>query len=233
MIYYLNMIIDAEIIRSEDGSDTLIHPTLGDSYHSTRGAVGEARHVYINAGFMEICKTHGSVRVFEMGFGSGLNAVLTYEEALKTGVTVHYTSVELYPLSLSTVDKLNYFNDNATLRDIFMRMHEAAWNEDVELSPNFILHKVEGSLLDTVLYPTYDLVYFDAFAPDTQCDLWSEAVFTQLHGAMSDGGILVTYCAKGDVKRGLRGAGFSVERLQGALGKRHMVRAIRLKILDF
>lgn len=168
-----------------------------------------------------------------MGFGSGLNAMLTYNEAQKQGEPVHYTAVELYPLSIATINNLNYFKDNDNLRKIFIRMHSAAWNEDVRISENFTIHKIEESLLDVKMHPFYDLVYFDAFAPDTQNKLWNSHVFSKLHDAMSENGILVTYCAKGDVKRALRSAGFAVERLQGALGKRHMVRAKRLKIGDF
>ncbi len=214
-----------EIITSDDGSHTLRHPSLGDTYHSTRGAVGEAQHVFIEAGFDRV--PGPEKRIFEMGFGSGLNALLTLKRAIKTGCRVTYHAVETDPVPMEIVRQLNYITADDPLYPAFLAMHEAAWNEPVEIHPAFTLKKHAESLLSTELDATFDIVYFDAFAPETQPELWSETVFRKLFERTAPEGILVTYSAKGEVKQALRAAGWEVGRLPGALGKRHMVRATK------
>ncbi len=211
---------------TEDGSATLRSPVCGDTYHSTRGAVGESRHVFIGNGFMQ---TGGDpVRILEAGFGTGLNAWLTYLEAARQGRAVEYTAVELYPVPEDVAAGLNYTEDPH-----FAAMHRTEWGVRTSIADHFALLKMQADLAVTDFsgnLALFDLVYYDAFAPDTQPELWTAELFARIYGAMADGGILVTYSSKGDVKRALRAAGFTVERLPGALGKRHMLRGRKLKV---
>lgn len=220
------MHVSPELLKTDDGSDTLRHPLLGDYYHSTRGAVGEAQHIFIRAGFDFSDKKN--IRIFEVGFGSGLNALLTLQRAAESDRQVKYQAVELYPVASETVQQLNYTGNDKNLAATYRKMHDCPWNEKVKISDNFSLKKIENSLLDIELDTIFDVIYFDAFAPETQPEMWSEEVFSKLYAHTAPGGILVTYSSKGEVKRALRAAGYEVKRLEGALGKRHMVRAQRI-----
>lgn len=214
-----------KIVISDDGSSTLTHPVLGDSYHSTAGAVGEAMHVYIGNGLLEVAALKRSINVFEMGLGGGLNLLLTIQCAIDRGLTINYLAVEQYPVDLSVVEHLNYRNFVSPLAyDLFTAAHRAPWGEVVVLSPFFTIHKVDKPLQEVVFEDnSIDLVYFDAFAPDTQPELWSEEIFGAIFKALCFGGVLVTYSAKGVVKRALRAVGFEVKRRSGALGKHHQL----------
>ncbi|MDR0955109.1 MAG: tRNA (5-methylaminomethyl-2-thiouridine)(34)-methyltransferase MnmD [Rikenellaceae bacterium] len=217
--------IRPEIVPTEDGSPTLRHPALGEMYHSLRGAVGESEHVFIRAGFDRIEKPH--LRIFEMGFGTGLNALLTLRRAHEAGKTVEYLAVERYPVAPEVASALGYESPDNRFFDAFEAMHRAPWGEAVEVDPRFRLTKVCGSLPEIEFDAIFDVIYFDAFAPDTQPELWTEAIFRRLYEHTAPGGVLVTYSAKGTVKQALRSAGYRVERLPGALGKRHMIRAVK------
>ncbi|MDR2912468.1 MAG: tRNA (5-methylaminomethyl-2-thiouridine)(34)-methyltransferase MnmD [Alistipes sp.] len=216
--------VTPEIEITADGSATLRSPMHGDTYHSLRGAVGEARHVFIEAAFRQ--STGAPVRVLEMGFGTGLNAWLTLEEAERTGRRVDYTAVELHPVPEEVAARLGYTSD---LR--FAALHSAPWGEWSRPAEGFRLLKLQGEMTEILaksdFSATFDIVYWDAFAPDTQPALWSEEIFARVFEATASGGVLVTYSSKGDVRRALQAAGFAVERLPGALGKRHMLRASR------
>lgn len=212
------MKINPTIEPTADGSQTLRHPLLGETYHSVNGAAAESEHVFIRAGFGACSRPH--VRILEAGFGSGLNALLTAQAAGRTGQTVEYTAVELYPVAPDTVARMSLATD-----PLFLALHSAAWGETCRITDRFALRKVEGDLADTRFDTTFDVVYFDAFAPDSQPELWTPELFGRIFEAVEPGGILVTYSAKGDVKRALRQAGFEVSRLPGAPGKRHMLRA--------
>ncbi len=225
-----------ELLTTDDGSHTLRHPLLGDCYHSGRGAVGESMHVFIGAGMLHRLNGGNNagpnttpLQILEAGFGSGLNALLTFRQAQQSGCSVGYTAVELYPIDLSVASVLNYRTiDEGTYAAAFDAMHAAPWDEPTAISSFFSLHKIRLPLQEYAGgVGRFDLVYFDAFSPDTQPELWSEELFVRLHGMMAAGGVLVTYSSKGMVKRNLRAAGFSVERLPGALGKRHMLRAVK------
>ena len=219
-----------------DGSATLRSPLHGDTYHSTRGARGEAEHVFIEAGFRQVAAdtTADPVRILEMGFGTGLNAWLTFEMAMQHHRSVEYTAIELYPVPEDVTAQLGYTADSR-----FAAMHAAPWGEWAEPAERFRLRKLHGNaveILGTGLSSQdgkhtdgpIDLVYWDAFAPDTQPELWTNDIFASVAALMAPRGILVTYSSKGDVKRALQSAGFTVERLAGALGKRHMLRATKL-----
>jgi tRNA U34 5-methylaminomethyl-2-thiouridine-forming methyltransferase MnmC len=209
-----------EIETTADGSATLRSPLHGDTYHSLRGAVGEARHVFIDAGFSQT--TTDSVKIFELGLGTGLNVWLTLLEARREGRSVEYTAVELYPVPCEVAARLGYTDDPR-----FMALHTAPWGEWSEPAEGFRLLKLHADFADTNFTTKFDVVYWDAFAPGTQPELWTPELFAHIHRAMAPGGVLVTYSSKGDVRRALQAAGFEVERLPGALGKRHMLRAIK------
>lgn len=220
------MRITPYIETTQDGSATLRHPALGETYHSLRGAVGESMHVFIRHG-LEFAAAHfgdapgdgGALHIFEVGFGSGLNAWLTLEYARRHGLSVEYTAVEMFPVDTDTALRLGYTDD-----PLFRAMHDAPWDTPVQITDGFTLCKTEADFTQFVPRGPIDLVFFDAFAPDVQPGLWAPGRFSALHEAMTPGAVLVTYSAKGIVKQNLREAGFEVHRLPGALGKRHMLR---------
>ncbi len=204
--------------QTADGSATLFVPGLDEHYHSVKGARTESVHVFIDMG-LRACPV-AAPRVLEVGFGTGLNALLTWDEAERARRPVFYTTLELYPLRLDEALSLGY---GGRLR----ALHEAEWEREVLLSPCFTLCKRQADFT-TLPLPAgaFDVVYFDAFAPDKQPAMWTEERFAALFAALSPGGILATYCAKGEVRRRLQRAGFCVERLPGPPGgKREILRA--------
>lgn len=215
------------IESTADGSDTLFVPSLNEHYHSVNGAIQESMHVYIESGLKQCSKE--IINVLEIGFGTGLNAFLTLREANETK-NIHYTGIELYPLSEQIISNLNYTKDlNPIEQDLFNRLHQTEWNREIEITSCFNLKKIQTdfSKLDFSLNTTIDLIYFDAFAPEKQKEMWSQNLFDFLYTYTNSGGILTTYCAKGVVRRMLQQAGYIVERLQGPPGKREMLRAIK------
>lgn len=208
-----------------DGSNTLFVPELDEHYHSIKGALTESEHIFIKMGL-----NHSLVKsphVLEIGFGTGLNAFLTLLEAEKQQRTVHFTSIEQFPLEASIIHKLTYPETIAPKEsEKFYALHTAPWNQDVEISSYFTLHKIKGDFTRFSFQSHYDIVYFDAFAPEKQPEMWSLSLFEKLYQQMNAGGILTTYCAKGTVRRMLQAAGFTVERLPGPpKGKREILRA--------
>lgn len=207
-----------------DGSDTLYSSHLGEAYHSLNGAITESRHVFIEAGLY--AHAHQHVTIFEVGFGTGLNALLTWQSAVEKGLTIHYHSIEAFPLEPDLANSLHFPQAAPALApDALMRLHDATWGQPVKLDSAFTLFKHKGDALTHTFEVNHDLVYFDAFSPDVQPELWEESFLKRLYDAMNQGGILVTYCAKGEVRRRLQRAGFFVERLPGPPGKREMLRA--------
>lgn len=203
-----------------DGSPTLYLPGMDEHYHSTNGAVGESKHVYIGAGLNQCLKNR--IHVLEMGFGTGLNAFLTALEAERRGVRIFYTGLEKYPLPKETIERLRYSNDNEAL---FQEIHAVEWGKAVPVRACFTIEKLCTDFSEFSFPGPYDVVYYDAFAPDKQPEVWSQELFDALFNALSPAGILTTYCAKGQVRRRMRQAGFMVERLPGPPGKREMLRA--------
>lgn len=212
------------IKTTEDGSTTIYVPELDEHYHSTHGAIQESMHVFIEAGLNQISKNE--ISVFEMGFGTGLNCLLTWLNRRSNKVS--YTSIEKYPVETDLATQLN-FNDALQLdqnhAEKFYTMHQAEWDVLAEIHPQFLLRKIEVDIRDYTFESGFDLVYFDAFAPEVQPKLWKQDIFQKLFDAMNVGGILTTYCAKGVVRRTLQSVGFVVERLPGPPGKREMLRA--------
>jgi tRNA U34 5-methylaminomethyl-2-thiouridine-forming methyltransferase MnmC len=217
--------MNTDVKTTLDGSSTLYVPGLNEHYHSINGAVQESMHVYIRSGLNEA--KQDNLKLLEIGFGTGLNALLTLlENAGKK--TIQYDAIELFPLDWSTIEQLQYpeylgiSNESGSL---FRSMHISSWEKDFWIDPAFCLRKIGSSLLDVEFTTTYNLVYFDAFAPKVQPELWTEEIFRKICNAMENNGQLVTYCAKGEVRRCMQRAGFNVERLPGPPGKREMLRA--------
>lgn len=210
------------IQTTADGSQTVFSDQFQETYHSVNGAIVESKHVFIEAGFNT--STLLSITVFEVGFGTGLNALLTLLEARKRGINVVYHSIELYPLQQSIIEGLEYAGLLSSDRELFSTLHDAPWNRVTSITPWFELKKIKADLLDFTSNDNFDVIYFDAFSPNIQPDLWSKAVFQKLYDRMNCNGILTTYCAKGVVRRTLQEVGFSVERLAGPPGKREMLR---------
>jgi tRNA U34 5-methylaminomethyl-2-thiouridine-forming methyltransferase MnmC len=219
-----------ELVITGDGSHTLYVPGMDEHYHSNFGAVTESEHVFIQAGLMPLMTLPG-IAVFEIGFGTGLNALLTCMEALKREIPVRYYALEKYPLAPELAAGLNYPDllapDSPGLQQQFMQIHQAAWNQPVVIHPCFTLHKIEGDLVDFQPEFLYNLIYFDAFAPDKQPEVWSQEIFNRLFSHLNPGGLLTTYCVKGTVKRMLKAAGFELEKLPGPPGKREILRALK------
>lgn len=215
------------IITTADGSKTIHLVDWNENYHSTHGAVQEAKHVFLKYG-LSLFDNRKEVRVFEVGFGTGLNAILTYEYAIFNQQTIIYDSIEAYPVTEEEIKLLAYdelFNSD-DLKQAYNKLHTVGWNQEVEISPAFHLTKICQNF-EHYVFPkeAYDLIYFDAFGPRVQETMWSH--FEKLYEVLTPGGVLVTYCAKGQVKRDLKAAGFKVETLPGPPGKREMTRAIK------
>lgn len=217
-----------QIIITEDGSHTLFVREINEHYHSVHGAISESRHVFIEAGFNHIVVQNPKINLLEVGFGTGLNALLTCLAAQNMNVQVNYVGVEAYPLTEELIAGLNYsmMIHETEVEEIYRKIHAANWVYPSYITERFLLNKIESKIEDISLANNmFHLIYFDAFAPDVQPELWSDAVFNKLFACLAPGGILVTYSSKGTVKQALRSAGFIVERLPGAKGKRHMLRA--------
>lgn len=221
------------IFATEDGSHSLVHQTLNETYHSRHGAIQESQHVFIKNGIAFWLERNISkpVKILEVGFGTGLNALLTLEQTILLSDQVEYTTLEPYPLSEKLTSQLNYpqIISFESSRVLFSELHAAPWNQSIAITPNFTLNKQEGRIQEiSLVFENYDLVFFDAFAPTKQPDMWQSSIFEKIHAAMKPRGILVTYCAKGQVKRDLKSLGFEVESLPGPPGKREMIRAMKL-----
>lgn len=216
-----------EIIQTSDGSTTIHLPEWNESYHSKHGAIQEAKHVFIKNGLSLF--EDKAVSILEIGFGTGLNAFITYLESQKHQQRIHYVGIEAYPISSDEVLKMNYVSElNAEPeRAIFELMHHCDWEEETSLSSNFQLTK-RKQFFDTISDENcFDLIYFDAFGYRVQPELWSTAIFERMYRSLKSSGILVTYAARGIVKRNLQEVGFTVEKLEGPPGKREMFRATK------
>lgn len=212
-----------QIQTTADGSQTLFVPSLDEHYHSVKGALTESLHIFIRMGLQEC--TSLEPRVLEIGFGTGLNAWLTLQEAEK-GRKVSYTTLEKYPLPQALILQLDYpALLSPSFAPYYLALHQAAWDSWVEITPSFHLRKVQTDFTTVQFQEEYDVIYFDAFAPEKQPEMWSQELFDRLYQCLSPGGILVTYCAKGVVRRMLQASGFVVERLPGPPGgKREILR---------
>ena len=216
-----------KIITTGDGSKTIQIEDWNEQYHSIHGAVQEAYHVFISHGLSLFKNT--DVSILEIGFGTGLNALITLIESKKLHLTINYTGVEAYPISIEELHGLNYIQQLAAddYADSFAQMHGAAWEERIEITQDFSLTKQQKDFKAIEDEKTFDLIYYDAFGARVQPELWTETIFRKMFLALKDNGVLVTYSAKGSVRRAMQAVGFLVERLPGPPGKREMLRATK------
>jgi len=220
-----------KILYTEDGSSTIELIGKNENFHSIHGAIQESEHIFIKNGLLQKAKNQNNIQIFEMGFGTGLNALLSLLFGIKNNLTIDYIGIEAFPLENSLIEKLNYseiLKLNTVEADYFNQMHLAKWDNKMELCPNFLFEKRLEKLEDIDLpNEAFDLVYFDAFNPSFQPELWTEDIFRKVYLSMKPQGILMTYSAKGIVKRALKAAGFQLNALSGPKGKREITQAIK------
>ena len=220
--------MESKIIVTDDNSKTLLIPELNETYHSTKGALTEARHVFLKEGLEKIQKNE--VAIFEMGFGTGLNALLTLDYSLKSKMKVNYLAIEAYPISIEKALDMDYLSlaNLKKYKKEFNLMHSSNEKSKQELNDNFSFSKFISKFQDHPIQPaSCDLVFHDAFGPKIQPELWNIDCCNKFFDLLKPGGILVTYCAQGAFKRNLKAAGFRIESIPGPPGKREMTRAIK------
>lgn len=205
-----------------DLSPTLYSEEFDQTYHSRHGALSESLHVFIHHGLLEVAKHIQDISIFEMGYGTGLNAALTWQYALKKNFNVKYIALEKFPVESQVFKQLASQDEH--LNTLWNELNETLWNEEQTLH-GLRIQKIQGDLTQFSTSKKFDLIYYDAFSPNSQPELWTADIFKMLFETMHTHGVLVTYCAKGEVKRNLRQAGFSIESLPGPIGKREMTRA--------
>ncbi|MFN8577185.1 MAG: tRNA (5-methylaminomethyl-2-thiouridine)(34)-methyltransferase MnmD [Candidatus Sericytochromatia bacterium] len=214
------------IIKTDDNSETIFDESLQEIFHSKKGALSESNHVFIESGFNYLGNKCDELNIFEVGFGTGLNTILTLIQSDKLNKKVIYHSIEAYPLDFNLWNSLNYIDFlPKEYKESFYKLHSLDWNEEFKITDNFSFKKINFKLEEYFFNHNYNLIYFDAFSPDKQPILWTYDIFKKIYEALNNNSVLVTYCAKGDVKRSLQKAGFNIEKLKGALGKREMIRA--------
>jgi len=219
--------LERKIILTADGSSTIHLPEWDENYHSKHGAIQEAKHVFIKSGLSLFSEQN--ISILEIGFGTGLNSFITFLEAPKRNLIIDYVGVEAYPVAAAEIEKLNYVSElNAEeFTKVFSEMHAQKWDVKNSLSSNFSLTKRKQFFHEIKDENRFDLIYFDAFGARVQPELWTEEIFEAMYKSLKNGGVLVTYCAKGSVRRAMLKVGFSIEKLAGPPGKREMLRATK------
>lgn len=218
-----------EILITSDGSSTIHLPDWDEQYHSKNGSINETYHVFINCGLKQVAAEN--VSILEIGFGTGLNCFITYLEANKN---IKYVGVEAYPVTPEEVEKMNFINvlDAENESEAFKKIHQVSWEKEHQISERFSLTKRKQFFEDITDKEAFNLIYFDAFGARVQPQLWTVEIFQKMYNALKENGILVTYSAKGSVRRAMQEVGFVVERLPGPPGKREMLRATKKKITE-
>ena len=218
------------LLKTGDGSYTLHIPEWDEQYHSKHGAIAEALHVFIKEGLYYWSSKNAAteISIMEIGFGTGLNAFLTFLETEKNNFQIDYTGVEAYPLSLSEIQQLNYTSLLSASEESFLQFHNVAWEEKQVISEKFRLTKQKHFFSEINTENSYHLIYFDAFGIRVQPELWTEGIFQKMYSALKPNGVLVTYAANGNARRAMQAVGFSVERLPGPPGKKEMLRATKI-----
>jgi tRNA U34 5-methylaminomethyl-2-thiouridine-forming methyltransferase MnmC len=216
-----------KIITTGDGSKTIQIEDWNEQYHSKHGAIQEAYHVFIEHGLRLFNSTE--VKLLEIGFGTGLNALITLLEAPRLELVIDYVGVEAYPVSMEEIEALNYVHQLGVdkLQEPFQHMHSSPWEKHISIADHFSLCKQKKDFKDIDAQNLFNLIYFDAFGARVQPELWTEELFSKMYEAAKPGGVLVTYAAKGSVRRAMQAVGFVVERLPGPPGKREMLRATK------
>jgi tRNA U34 5-methylaminomethyl-2-thiouridine-forming methyltransferase MnmC len=227
----MQQVMKREIIITADGSQSISIPEMGVTYHSTHGALQESQHVFMEAGLNYFLLNQtiqtAELKILEMGFGTGLNALLTLIEAGKKQQKIYYETIEPFPLEACVFNALNYCEhlQRPDLESLFVLMHECTWNNVIELTPYFIFKKVNATFANFSTNQLFNIVYFDAFAPDIQPALWTADAFKKIAGLMKKDAVLTTYCSKSIVRKAMAEAGLTVEKIPGPPHKREMVRA--------
>lgn len=210
---------------TKDLSPTLYSEEFQQTYHSIHGAISESNHVFIQYGLAEIAKTKNDISILEMGYGTGLNAALTWQYAIKNQLQINYYSIEKFPVDAELYHQ--FITQDKELNLMLSQLNQSEWNIIHSFSSfQFIKNQMDIESLN--LEMKFDLIYYDAFSPNAQPELWTETIFKKMYDSLNPNGILVTYCAKGQVKRNLKAAGFYVESPTGPVGKREMTRARKL-----
>jgi len=211
---------------TDDGSHTLTSDKIGENYHSKFGAIQESKHIFIDAGITAVANNKNKqINVLEVGTGTGLNILLTYLWSEKYNISIKYYGYEPYPISKNDVILLNYPKQLGVDEELFFHIHDEI-GKPVNLSDKFSLLVNKSTIQSVKLKPGYyDVIYFDAFSPDSQPEMWTTEVFGKIYDSLVSGGVLTTYSCKGNVKRSLIEAGFSIEKLPGPPGKREFLRA--------
>ena len=224
----MKFIMERKIIITGDGSSSIYLPELDENYHSKHGAIQEAYHVFIQHG-LDLFDNASEINILEIGFGTGLNCLITYLEANKRNLKINYHGVEAYPLKAEEISQLNYTKqlDIESENNIFKKIHNVLWNEKQIIDSDFLLTKRKQFIEEIDDKNKFDIVYFDAFGAQVQPELWTELIFNKMYDSLKNKGILVTYSAKGSVRRAMQAVGFSVERLPGPPGKREMLRGLK------
>lgn len=219
--------MERKVIITADGSSTIYLPAWDEQYHSIHGAIQEAKHVFIKSGLSLFFDT--KISILEIGFGTGLNSFITFLDASNLNLLIDYVGVEAYPVSVEEIEKLNYVSELKAVEfsNVFSEMHQQEWEIKNEISPKFSLTKRKQFFNEIQDQNKFNLIYFDAFGAQFQPELWTEDIFKLMYLALKKGGVLVTYCAKGSVRRAMQSVGFIVERLPGPPGKREMLRATK------
>ena len=217
------------LISTADGSHSLLSGKYQATYHSHHGAIQESKHVFIEAGLWYQINRNEPLHILELGLGTGLNVFMSYLECSARSIDTHYTALETQPISWQVAQQFNYIDLLLATQSasIFKNIHQGAFDEWLDLSSSFRFRKIRQDARLFFSKEKYSLVYYDAFAPETQPELWTEEIFQRIYDIMLPNAILVTYCAKGVVKRRLKSAGFKVEALPGPPGKREMTRAVK------
>ena len=216
-----------EILKTADGSPTLYLPALDETYHSRHGSVQEALHVFIANGLKHLAAKNKTIHILEVGFGTGLNALLSAQFAIENQVQLNYTGIEAHPVEQALWRHLDYLQ-NQEGKVLYEQLMQANWEAPNALHDFFQITKVQQRIQDWQAAASFDLVYFDAFGPRAQAEMWNKAIFEKLFDALNNGGVLVTYCAQGQFKRDLKAVGFELESLPGPPGKREMTRAYKI-----
>ena len=217
-----------EIIITKDGSTTIFFPEINETYHSKFGAIQESYHVFVDSGLHQ--KKKGAISILEVGFGTGLNAFITFLDAEKSKQNIDYIGVEAFPISNDEIQQLNFVDilNAQKYKSVFEAMHSSVWNEKIAITENFTLTKRKQFFQEIDDKNTFDIIYFDAFGFRIEPELWSKIIFEKMFTALKKGGILVTYACRSSIKNDMIDLGFKVEKLPGAYGKREMLRATKL-----